>query len=254
MFNIPSTGVRLIVVKTAAPPARTRAAKAEVPAENRATRTRQALLDAGERILLRDGITGWSTRRVANEAGVNQALVHYHFETVDGLLVAVLERAAQKLWERSVAFHQEGPGSFFDQWRRGVDAMLAEDIATGWPKIWIEVVALSASHQEIQSILEKHIEETWASWDAALREILIERFPNLPAASIQALLDLFSSLSYGVMVKAVTGMERERIDAALLLLEHLFETGDLAGAGDAVATSAKAPTKNPRKRNVRARG
>lgn len=221
--------------------------------DGRAARTRQALLDAGELILLRDGITGWSTRRVANEAGVNQALVHYHFETIDGLLVAVLERAAQRLWERTVSFLQEGGDSFIDEWRKGVDAMLAEDVATGWPKLWIEVVALSASHQEIQSVLEKHIAETWEAWDTALSEMLKARYPRLPDDTVQPLLDLLSSLGYGLMVKAVTGVERERLEATLVLFEHLFEQADLVAAGKAVVAAAPKSRPSRRKRTTRLR-
>ena len=39
----------------------------------------QALLDAAERLLVSEGYAGISTRRLAQEAGVNHGLVHYYF-------------------------------------------------------------------------------------------------------------------------------------------------------------------------------
>ena len=56
--------------------------------------TRLALLDAAEELLISKGVVGISTRKVADRAGVNQALVHYHFGTIEELLLAVLERVS----------------------------------------------------------------------------------------------------------------------------------------------------------------
>ena len=51
--------------------------------------TEQALLDAAERLLVDFGAAGITTRRVAEEAGVNHGLVHYYFGSVEQLLVRV---------------------------------------------------------------------------------------------------------------------------------------------------------------------
>lgn len=50
--------------------------------------TRQKLLDATLRVLTEQGIAKASARTIATEAGVNQALVFYHFGTIDDLLAA----------------------------------------------------------------------------------------------------------------------------------------------------------------------
>ena len=39
----------------------------------------EALLDAAERLLVEVGYAGITTRRLAEEAGVNHGLVHYYF-------------------------------------------------------------------------------------------------------------------------------------------------------------------------------
>ena len=53
--------------------------------------TRLALLDTAEELLITKGVAGITTRKVADRAGVNQALVHYHFGTIEELLLAALE-------------------------------------------------------------------------------------------------------------------------------------------------------------------
>jgi AcrR family transcriptional regulator len=55
--------------------------------------TRDKLLDAAAVALAEDGVVGVSARSVATRAGVNQALVFYHFGSVSGLLDAAVRRS-----------------------------------------------------------------------------------------------------------------------------------------------------------------
>ena len=50
--------------------------------------TREKLLRATQEGLVADGIAGLSARTVATRAGVNQALVFYHFGTMSELVEA----------------------------------------------------------------------------------------------------------------------------------------------------------------------
>ncbi|MFQ1000612.1 TetR/AcrR family transcriptional regulator [Modestobacter sp. SSW1-42] len=52
----------------------------------------QALVDAAERVLVRDGLAGLTVRAVATEAGVAPMGVYNRFGNKDGLLAAVLAR------------------------------------------------------------------------------------------------------------------------------------------------------------------
>lgn len=56
--------------------------------------TRDKLLDAAAEVLRSDGLSGLSARTVATRAGVNQALVFYHFGSVAELVEAALRRSA----------------------------------------------------------------------------------------------------------------------------------------------------------------
>jgi len=56
--------------------------------------TRNAILDAAEAVFARHGYDGASLRAIAGRAGVNQPLIHYHFDSKDGLFRAVFRRRA----------------------------------------------------------------------------------------------------------------------------------------------------------------
>jgi DNA-binding transcriptional regulator YbjK len=58
-----------------------------------------ALLDAAERLLVDVGYAGITTRRLAEEAGVNHGLVHYYFGSIENLLVGT-SSASPSAWSR----------------------------------------------------------------------------------------------------------------------------------------------------------
>lgn len=53
----------------------------------------ERLVDAAERVFARQGIASATTREIAKEAGVNEVTLFRNFQTKQGLLAAVLERA-----------------------------------------------------------------------------------------------------------------------------------------------------------------
>jgi AcrR family transcriptional regulator len=63
----------------------------------RSTDTEQRILDAAHRVFLRRGSAGARTQEIADEAGVNKALLHYYFRTKERLASAVFARAASRL-------------------------------------------------------------------------------------------------------------------------------------------------------------
>ena len=63
-------------------------------------RAREALLDAAGRLFAQHGTGEVSLRRIASEAGVTPAMVHYYFGGRDGLHDALLERAFASILER----------------------------------------------------------------------------------------------------------------------------------------------------------
>lgn len=65
-----------------------------------APQTRTDLLDAAALLLVEEGYSAVTSRRVAARVGVNPALVHYYFGTMDDLLVALFRRGADGYLDR----------------------------------------------------------------------------------------------------------------------------------------------------------
>lgn len=77
--------------------------------ERRAT-TQARLLDATEDALLERGYAALTLADVASRAGVTTGAVQRHFETKQGLLLAVFDRAAERQLEATARLQAGGPG------------------------------------------------------------------------------------------------------------------------------------------------
>lgn len=64
--------------------------------------TKKVILDATEKIMCDEGYAAVSSRRVAEVAGLKSQLVHYHFGTMDNLLLALFRRAEEDFLARQV--------------------------------------------------------------------------------------------------------------------------------------------------------
>lgn len=83
-------------------PARSRANRPP-PDPGASADAEQRILDAAHRVFLRRGSAGARTQEIADEAGVNKALLHYYFRSKERLASAVFQRAATKLMPPVIA-------------------------------------------------------------------------------------------------------------------------------------------------------
>lgn len=65
------------------------------PRQGSAATARERLLEATARIMREEGYAAATSRRVAAEAGVKQALVYYYFPTMDDLFIEVLRTGSE---------------------------------------------------------------------------------------------------------------------------------------------------------------
>lgn len=90
----------------------------------RAAETRTRILEAARRVLGQEGPERFTTRRVAELAGVSHGMVHYHFEDKRALLLALLVHARRD-WVEPLEELVDGPGSA-ERRMRAVIAWMAE--------------------------------------------------------------------------------------------------------------------------------
>jgi AcrR family transcriptional regulator len=176
--------------------------------------TEAAFLDAAERLLIEVGHAGISTRRLADEAAANHGLVHYYFGSMESLFVRVLERFTERLITRQRAMYARDV-PFIEKWRTAM-AYLEDDMAAGYPKVWLELQALGWNRPEIR----ERVAACGAEWRSVLTEAFSramdeyeldrERFP------LEAWVTLVYTFNLGMEVDRLAGRSeghRELLDA-----------------------------------------
>src|SRR4051812_20324117 len=161
----------------------------------------QALLDAAERLLVDVGHAGITTRRLAEEAGVNHGLVHYYFGSNENLLVRALERFTERLIERQRDLYAADL-PFVEKWRTAVSYLVGEDLA--YEKVWLELQALAWNNPDLRQRLGR----VNAEWRGVLTEAF--RCPHgelgieLP---LEALVSLVMTFNIGMIVERLGGID-----------------------------------------------
>jgi AcrR family transcriptional regulator len=166
----------------------------------------EAFLDAAERLLVREGAAGISTRQLAAEAGQNHGLVHYYFGSVDELLVQTLERFTDRLIERQRAMYgSDAP--FAEKWRTAM-GYIEEDLAAGYPKIWAELEALAWNNPEMRERLNA-VNDAWRTvLRDALQHALQEYGLDEARFSAEALAALVMQFNKGLLNERLLGFDR----------------------------------------------
>jgi AcrR family transcriptional regulator len=161
----------------------------------------EALLDAAERLLVDVGHAGITTRRLAEEAGVNHGLVHYYFGSIENLLLRTLERFTQRLTQRQRELYAADV-PFIEKWRTAMRYLISEDVT--YEKIWLELQALAWNRPELREPLAR----VNAEWRAVLTDAFEEPHRELGIEMpLDALVSLVLTFNIGVMVERLGGVE-----------------------------------------------
>jgi AcrR family transcriptional regulator len=169
----------------------------------------EALLDAAERLLAGAGYAAVTTRRLAEEAGVNHGLVHYYFGSNENLLVRALERFTERLLARQRELYAADL-PFAEKWRTAMRYLMSQDVS--YQKIWLELQALAWNNADISERLAR-VNAEWravltGAFDEPRRQLGIE----LP---VEALVSLVMTFNLGIIVERLGGIEaghRELLD------------------------------------------
>jgi AcrR family transcriptional regulator len=160
-----------------------------------------ALLDAAERLLVEVGYAGITTRRLAEEAGVNHGLVHYYFGSIENLLVRVLERFTAELTARQRAMYAADT-PFLDKWRQAMRYLVADDVT--YEKIWLELQALAWNRPELRDQIAQVNDE----WRTVLTDAFAETRDRYGLEMpLDALVSLVMTFNEGVILERLSGIE-----------------------------------------------
>jgi AcrR family transcriptional regulator len=180
--------------------------------------TKDQILRAARHVLQRDGVAALSIRAVASEAGVNLALVHYHFHSRDGLLLAVLEDLNVELLDRQRGLYTRPGASLADNWRQAVD-YYRRDLESGYVRMLLEL----ASHGYGNAEMAERVRSAMRGWQDLIRDVTAEALDRFDITVISA--DELTS----ILISFWYGMEMRHLLATPEAEGHLWRSLDAIG-------------------------
>jgi AcrR family transcriptional regulator len=161
----------------------------------------EVLLDAAERLIVDVGYAGITTRRLAEEAGVNNGLVHYYFGSIENVMVRTLERFTARQIARQRAMYSEPGVPFIEKWRTAMRYLVSEDVA--YEKVWYELQALAWNRPE----LRRRVDEVNAEWRTVLTEAFAEPHERYEIEMpLDTLVSLVVTFNEGIILERLSGV------------------------------------------------
>ncbi len=141
--------------------------------------TKARILDAAFRRLAQEGYAALSLREIGKDAGVNHALINYHFRTKDQLVIAVLDEANRQLLERQQRMYR-APLGFAEKWAQA-RRFYKSDLASGFVRVQAELWAASLSNPGLRDKFLPRI----LAWKQVVQEGVIEALATLKRCGVK---------------------------------------------------------------------
>ncbi len=180
------------------------------------SKSRAALLDATEQIMLEEGYASVSSRRIAQRAGLKPQLVHYYFRTMDDLFLAAFRRRAE------VGLDHLSKVLISGQPLRALWAFGDDPASTA---LNMEFVALANHRKSIRSEIARYAELFRAKQTDALAAAMAEggvdtdRFPPV------AIMTVMTSISQILVLEESLGIATGHAETRDLVARFLDDWG-----------------------------
>jgi AcrR family transcriptional regulator len=181
---------------------------------NGALSTKEQILRAARLVLQRDGVGNLTIRSVAAEAEVNLALIHYHFHSRDGLLLAALEDLNADLLARQRGMYDQQDMTLADKWRQAV-AFYHQDLESGYVRTLLEL----AGHGYSNPQMAERVRSVMDAWQKLLQEVIAGAADRLRLASLEVEPDEMASM----LVSFWYGMEQRHLLGVTEEESHLWQ-------------------------------
>jgi len=141
--------------------------------------TREALLDAAEKLFSEHGIQASSLRMITQQAGANLAAVHYHFGSKEGLVRAVFSRRLRPLAEERLRLLEASDLAGKEAIEQVIDAFVSPLIrrmseSSDGAQEFAQLMgrAFTEPSEEVRSMLIEEFKPTADRFIGALRQLL----------------------------------------------------------------------------------
>jgi len=178
--------------------------------------TRERLIEGALATVRTHGIAGSSARNVAAAAGVNQALIFYHFGTVDELLA----QACRTVTERRVAVYRErfaAVGTLRELLALGLE-LHEEERAQGNVAVLAQLLAGAQADQRLAGPVAAAL----ALWTVEIEAVLARVLAGSPLAAVSDPAGLAHAVSAAFIgIELYEGVDADGARQALAALEQL---------------------------------
>jgi AcrR family transcriptional regulator len=194
--------------------------------------TRARLIRTGERLIAERGLDGVSVREITAAAGTNSAAIHYHFQSKEGLVHAIMEDVSSRLrvrrLERLSALDAEHPSP-----RQVAEALVDPtfEFARREDQAYVGFLAVVLDDPAMVPALERYFSDQYEAYFEALRRARPDLAPEVVVDRIcfafHLVLNTVSEPARGLR----TWIERRSRGAISTIRENLIDF--LAGAFEA---------------------
>ncbi|KJY41704.1 TetR family transcriptional regulator [Streptomyces sp. NRRL B-1568] len=193
-------------------------ARSAAGAEARSAETRERLIAAAAAVLRTQGYGRASARTIAREAGVNSALVFYHFGGVDALLLAALDSSSAERMARHTA--TVARVNSLEELVEAATRIYRDDLEGGHITLFSELVAAAVAKPELREELRRRAEP----WLAFVEETLERVVGGTALARLMPPRDLANAaLTFylGANLFSVLDADRSRTESVFAMVRRL---------------------------------
>jgi AcrR family transcriptional regulator len=180
--------------------------------------TRERIVEAALQTLKDEGFAGASSRAIARAGGFNQALIFYHFGSVDDLLLAALDKTSD---ERLQRYREEvGKAETAEELAEVAARVYKEDRDQGHMTVVSQMVAGSVAKPELAKELLARMEPWIDLCEEALRKALAQT-PAIQAVPLRELAYAVVTFYLGLNLVTHLDEDREQTEALVARLQLL---------------------------------
>jgi AcrR family transcriptional regulator len=169
--------------------------------------TRDLILQATRRRLITQGYANLSVRDIASDAGVNHALIGYHFQGKQQLVLAVLDDANGRLLERQERMYRSTL-SAAEQWRQAC-AFYEQDLDSGFVQLLMELMGASFHDVELRAGFTPRLLAWKKLIEQAVDQFTTEQALDLPVSG-RAIATWITCFWLGVEASMALGIEERQ--------------------------------------------
>lgn len=171
------------------------------------TSTRTLILEAARRRLVEQGYANLNVRDIARDAGVNHALIGYHFNGKQQLVLAVLDEANTRLLERQARMYGDS-GSASQKWRQACE-FYEEDLQSGFVQLLMELMGASFHDEALRREFTPRLLAWQGLIEGAVEQFIADSGLKLPV-SAQAIAAWITWFWMGMEASMALGIPEEQ--------------------------------------------